>query len=301
MKDEHAFDIAAAWRILSQILSKPDAVIGLSTGKTTGNMHRIVGEIYEKYPFDTSRVHIFNVDELTNLERTYKGSCYAMIHEQVITPLEIPEEHFIMPPTFSDDFDRECKAFEKRLADCGGVDLQMLGIGWNGHIGINQPGTPFERHTWVSEMNPVFEKKVREETQVPDDYELGGLTRGIVDIMHSRHLILIAKGKSKASIIRQALAGLPRQIYRLLWYSCILIVKYYWMRMRQAKLRNCYKKSNRKRKDEAYHFKAFILSLISARNEFDTFIIYVKNNFLFLRIWCIMHLYVKDKYIKIFF
>lgn len=130
-----------------------------------------------------------------------------MIHEQVIKPLEIPEEHFIMPPTFSDDFDRECKMFEKRLADCGGVDLQMLGIGWNGHIGINQPGTPFERHTWVSEMDPVFEKKVREETQVPDDYELGGLTRGIVDIMHSRHLILIAKGKSKASIIRQALAG----------------------------------------------------------------------------------------------
>lgn len=207
MENEHAFDVAAAWRIIGQMLEKPDAVIGLSTGKTTGNMHKIVEDIYKDYPFDTSKVRIFNVDELTNLERSYKGSCYAMIHEQVIEPLQIPEEHFIMPPTLSEDFSKECRLFEEALAGAGGVDLQMLGIGWNGHIGINQPGTPFERHTWVSQMDPIFEKKVRDETGVADDYELGGLTRGIVDIMQSRHLILIAKGKSKAAIIRQALFG----------------------------------------------------------------------------------------------
>lgn len=207
MENEHAFDVAAAWRIITQMLEKPNAVIGLSTGKTTGNMHKIVGDIYRENPFDTSQVRIFNVDELTNLERSYKGSCYAMIHEQMIEPLQIPEEHFIMPPTLSDDFEKECELFEDALAANGGVDLQMLGIGWNGHIGINQPGTPFERHTWVSQMDPIFEKKVREETGVADDYELGGLTRGIVDIMHSRHLILIAKGKNKAAIIRQALFG----------------------------------------------------------------------------------------------
>lgn len=207
MKNEDAFDTAAAWRIIQQMLDKKNAVIGLSTGKTTANMHQKVSEIYEKYFFDTSEVRIFNVDELINLERTYKGSCYAMIKEQIVEPLHIPEEHFIMPLTISDDYNRECALFEQRLADNGGVDLQMLGIGWNGHIGINQPGTPFEKHTWVSPMDPIFEKKVREETNVADDYELGGLTRGIVDIMQSRHLILIAKGKSKAAIIRQALFG----------------------------------------------------------------------------------------------
>ncbi len=207
MKDEHAFDVASAWRIIGQILEKPNAVIGLSTGKTTGNMHAIVSEIYKQYPFDTSKVTLFNVDELTNLDRSYPGSCYTMIYEQLAKNLNIPEENFIMPPTLSDDFDRECRIFERRLAERGGADLQMLGIGWNGHIGINQPGTPFEKQTWVSPMDPIFEEKVRRETGVAADYPLGGLTRGIVNIMHTRKLILIAKGDSKKEIIERALFG----------------------------------------------------------------------------------------------
>lgn len=207
MKTEHDFDIAAAWRIIGQMLEKPSAVIGLSTGQTTKNMHRIVSDIYKEYPFDTSKVTIFNVDELTNLDRSYPGSCYTMIYEQIIRNLGISDENFLMPPTFSDDFDVECTKFENALQERGGADLQMLGIGWNGHIGINQPGTPFERHTWVSPMDPIFEEKVRRETKVPDDYPLGGLTRGIVDIMQTRKIVLIAKGESKAEIIEKAVRG----------------------------------------------------------------------------------------------
>ncbi|GGA37118.1 6-phosphogluconolactonase [Paenibacillus physcomitrellae] len=206
-QDEQAFDTAAAWRIISQMLKKPDAVIGLSTGQTTGGMHRVVSDIYRQYPFDVSKVTIFNVDELTNLDRSYPGSCYTMIYEQLVKPLNIPEDHFIMPPTMSDDFERECRIFDQRLAERGGVDLQMLGIGFNGHIGINQPGTPFESTTWVSPMDPIFEARVRRETGVGPDYPLGGLTLGIKNIMHARHLVLVAKGAHKADIIEQALFG----------------------------------------------------------------------------------------------
>ncbi|MDD3277829.1 MAG: 6-phosphogluconolactonase [Lachnospiraceae bacterium] len=207
MNTEHDFDVAAAWRIIGQMLKKPESVIGLSTGQTTIGMHRIVSDIYKAYPFDTSKTTIFNVDELTNLDRSYSGSCYRMIYEQIIQNLHIPEENFIMPPTFSDDFDKECKNFENELRERGGVDLQMLGIGWNGHIGINQPGTPFERETWVSPMDPIFEERVRRETNVAADYPLGGLTRGIVNIMQTRKLVLIAKGESKADIIEKAVFG----------------------------------------------------------------------------------------------
>ncbi|WP_336772092.1 6-phosphogluconolactonase [Paenibacillus sp. MMO-58] len=206
-KDERAFDIAAAWRIVTQMLKKPEAVIGLSTGQTTGGMHAVVSELYEKYPFDVSRVTIFNVDELTNLDRSYSGSCYSMIYEQLFKNLGIPDENFIMPPTMSDDFERECRLFEDALASRGGVDLQMLGIGFNGHVGINQPGTPFESTTWVSPMDPIFEARVRKETGVGPEHPLGGLTLGIKNIMHTRHLILVAKGKHKADIIEQALFG----------------------------------------------------------------------------------------------
>lgn len=205
--NEQSFDTAAAWRIIAQMLEKPDAVIGLSTGQTTIGMHRIVSHIHAQYPFDVSRVTLFNVDELTNLPREYAGSCYTMIKTQIAGPLGIPEENFIMPPTLSDNFAAEAALFEQRLAERGGADLQMLGIGGNGHIGINQPGTPFESETWVSPMDPDFEARVRRETQVPAHIVLGGLTRGIKNIMHTRKLVLIAKGAHKADIIEQAILG----------------------------------------------------------------------------------------------
>jgi glucosamine-6-phosphate deaminase len=189
------------------MLEKPRSVIGLSTGQTTINMHGIVSAIFSQYPFDVSGITLFNVDELTNLPREYAGSCYTMIKNQIAGPLGIREENFIMPPTISNDFVAEARIFEQRLAARGGADLQMLGIGGNGHIGINQPGTPFESETWVSPMDPDFEARVRRETQVPANTKLGGLTRGIKNIMHTRKLILIAKGKHKADIIEQAILG----------------------------------------------------------------------------------------------
>jgi glucosamine-6-phosphate deaminase len=206
-KDEQEFDRIAAWRIIAMMLQKSNAVIGLSTGQTTIGMHRIVSSIYSQFPFDVSRITIFNVDELTNLPREYSGSCYTMILNQLVRPLGIPDKNFIMPPTISDDFNKECLLFEKQLAERGGADLQMLGIGGNGHIGINQPGTPFESETWVSPMDPDFEARVRRETQVPPETVLGGLTRGIKNIMQTRKIILIAKGIHKADIIEKAVLG----------------------------------------------------------------------------------------------
>lgn len=207
MEDEKAFDTAGAWRIIGQILKKRNSVIGLSTGQTTIAMHQAAADIFNQYPFDVSDVTIFNVDELTNLERSYAGSCYTMIYNQLAKPLKLREDQFIMPPTMSKDFEKECDIFEEKLSNRGGADLQMLGIGMNGHIGINQPGTAFESTTWVSPMDCVFEARVRKETGVPPEHKLGGLTRGIKNIMHTREIILIAKGEQKADIIEQALFG----------------------------------------------------------------------------------------------
>lgn len=197
----------AAWEIIGQMLRKPDSVIGLSTGQTTKNMHAIVSDIYRRYPFDTSRVTLFNVDELTNLPRSCPGCCYTMIQEQIAGPLSIPEERFIMPKTIAEDYEAECGHFQRALESRGGIDLQMLGLGYNGHIGINQPGTAFASETWVSPMDPVFEERVRRETGVGPGHALGGLTLGIRTIMHSRKIVLAAKGAHKAEMVRQMLKG----------------------------------------------------------------------------------------------
>jgi glucosamine-6-phosphate deaminase len=219
-KDENAFDTAAAWRIITAMLENPGAVIGFSTGATTKNMHRIVAEIFAGHPFDVSRLTLFNVDELTNLPRSYSGCCWTMIRDQIAGPLGIPDENFIMPPTISGDFKAESASFQKALEDRGGIDLQMLGLGANGHIGINQPGTPFGSETWVSPMDPVFEERVRRETGVPPEHKLGGLTLGIRTIMHSRKIVLIAKGAHKADVVEQMLLGpvteaLPASVLQL--------------------------------------------------------------------------------------
>lgn len=205
--NEYDFDRIAAWRIITEMLSNPTAVIGLSTGQTTGNMHKIVSEIFNLHPFDVSNITLFNVDELTNLPREYKGSCYTMIKDQIAGPLGINDSNFIMPLTLSDDFEVECRIFQQELEKRGGIDLLMLGLGLNGHIGINQPGTPFESETWVSPMDPDFEKRVREETNTPPEHELGGLTLGIKNIMHSRKIVLVAKGERKAGIVAKMLEG----------------------------------------------------------------------------------------------
>jgi glucosamine-6-phosphate deaminase len=217
---EAEFDRTAAWRIIGEMIRNPKAVIGLSTGQTTQNMHAIVADIFGRYPFDTGRITLFNVDELTNLPRSYRGSCFTMIKEQIAGPLGIKDENFIMPPTLSDDFERECALFQQALEARGGIDLQILGLGTNGHIGINQPGTPFGSLTWVSPMDPDFEKRVRDETHTPPEHPLGGLTLGIKNIMHARRIVLVAKGRRKAEIVRGMLEGpvsvdLPASVLQL--------------------------------------------------------------------------------------
>ncbi len=206
-KNEAAFDLTAAWRIIGQMLAKPDSVIGLSTGKTTLGMHKLVSEIYNRYPFDTSKVTIFNVDELTNIDRENPASCYTMIQEQIVKPLQIREYNFIMPPTYSDDFEAECRLFEIRLKERGGIDLQMLGIGWNGHIGINQPGTPFEQNTWISDLDEKLDERLHREQNLPPEHKIGGFTLGPKNLMHAKKIILVAKGAEKASVIKDALFG----------------------------------------------------------------------------------------------
>lgn len=203
---ESEFDNLGAWRIIESMLCNPRSVIGLATGQTTKNMHNLVSKIYEANPFCVDDVTIFGLDEITNVPREYSGACYTMIKEEMVDALGIKEENYLMLPTYSDDFDKECKIFEKALADKGGIDLQILGLGTDGHLGFNQPGTPFDQETWHSVMNEVLEKRVRKETGLMDE-ELGGITLGIKNIMHSRKIILAAKGESKAEIVREMLYG----------------------------------------------------------------------------------------------
>ncbi|MDR0973403.1 MAG: 6-phosphogluconolactonase, partial [Prevotellaceae bacterium] len=182
-KTEDEFDNLAAWRIIGEILYRPNAVIGLSTGRTTHNMHKIVSEIYTQHPFDVSQVTFFGLDEVTNVPRTYAGSCYTKLRTEIIDALGIPENRFLMLPTVSDDFPVACSDFQRELTQRGGIDLLILGLGENGHLGFNQPGSPFEGETTLSSMDAELEARIRRETQTPPEIAIGGVTLGLKNIM----------------------------------------------------------------------------------------------------------------------
>ena len=204
---EKEFFKLMAWRIAVEITNAPDALFGFSTGRTTGGIHACLAEIYKEYKFDTSAMTVFGLDEITNVSRDFSGSCYYMLLNEVIKPLSIPLENFLMPSTYSDDFFKECRNYEKAISKYGQAFLQILGIGENGHIGFNQPGSPFGGTTWVSRMDEELDKRIRRETGSSADADLGGLTLGIKNIMQSKKILLAANGKRKAQIIRDALLG----------------------------------------------------------------------------------------------
>ena len=207
LEDEAAFDLTASQRIIRQICDKPESVIGLSTGRTTGNMHRLVVAQYRKDPFDVSKVTFFGLDEVMNVPRSYAGACYTMLKTEIIDGLGIDDNHFLMLPTESENWEADCRDFEKKIHERGGIDLLMLGLGENGHLGFNQPATPFESTAWTTQMNEELEARIRRETQTPEEKNLGGVTLGIKNIMHARRIILVAKGQNKAKIVQQMLYG----------------------------------------------------------------------------------------------
>lgn len=215
---EKEFDSAAAWRVIGQILNKPESVIGLSTGRTTGNMHRLIADIHTRNPFDVSRTTFFGLDEVVNVPREYFGACYTMLKTEMIDSLGVDDSHFLMLPTKSDNFDAACSDFVGELRRRGGIDLLILGLGENGHLGFNQPGSPFENEAWVTKMNSELEERISRETGITED--LGGVTLGIKAIMNARRIVLVAKGANKAQIVKTMFecpvsTAIPASVLRL--------------------------------------------------------------------------------------
>ena len=205
--DERSFDLEAARQIYDQIAAKPDSVIGLSTGRTTGNLHRAFARMAREGSLDLSRVTFFGQDEIVGVPKTYSGACYEMLRSELIADLGIPEDRFLMPPTCWDGAEEALRDFSEALQARGGIDLILLGLGENGHLGFNQPGSPFGGIARIATVGPELDARVRRELALDPDVPLGGATLGIRDVMHARRILLVAKGSHKAAIVREILQG----------------------------------------------------------------------------------------------
>ena len=203
------FAEACSQVLFRTVKEKPDAVIGLSTGRTTGDIHRRFAALIKEHGIDVSHLTIFGLDEVTGVSRDYFGSCIWMLEHECVNDLGIPKENFLMLPLTSDNWERDCDAFRAELARRGGITLLELGLGENGHIGFNQPGTPFTQRAFHGTMHDYLEARIRRETNTPDDIVLGGVTLGIADVMDAQAILLCANGAHKKQPLTDALYG-PR-------------------------------------------------------------------------------------------
>ncbi len=201
------FAAACAKVLFDTIKSNPKAVIGLSTGRTTGEIHRKLAALVRETGTDVSGVTIFGLDEVTGVSPEYFGSCVWMLEHECVLDMGIPAENFLMLPVESDNWERDCAAFAEELRRRGGITLLELGLGENGHIGFNQPGTPFTQRAFRGMMHDYLEERIRRETGTPDEKELGGVTLGIADVMESQKILLCVNGENKREILQKTLYG----------------------------------------------------------------------------------------------
>lgn len=197
-----ATDVAA--RIIARLLrDKPDAVLGLATGSTPLLLYRALIAMQ----LDWSRVRTFNLDEYIGLPADHAQSYHSFMHENLFRHIGIAEANIHIPDGNATDIPTFCAAYEQSIRDAGGIDLQILGIGTDGHIGFNEPTSSLASRTRIKTLTPQTRRDnarfFGSEDQVPSHV----ITMGIGTIMEARQTLMLAFGSSKARAIAEAVEG----------------------------------------------------------------------------------------------
>ncbi len=190
-------------RVTSLIKKKPNSVLGLATGRTMLGVYRSLVEAYKENKVDFSAATTFNLDEYIGLPSDNPITFYSYMQKNLFNHININPKNIFIPPSMPDNIEKECRLYEEIIKKKGGIDLQLLGIGQEGHIGFNEPSSSLQARTRV--------KTLTEETLRDNFGSYKGprftLTMGIGTIMEAREIILIALGEEKARPIADAVEG----------------------------------------------------------------------------------------------
>ena len=198
----------AANIISAQVIMKPNCVLGLATGGTPVGTYKQLVEWYNKGELDFSEVTTVNLDEYRGLPREHPESYWSFMHKNLFDLVNIRPEAIHLPDGTNMDSAAECAHYDEIIRQLGGVDLQLLGIGHDGHIGFNEPGAAFELgNHCVSLTEETIEANKRffdgDVNQVPKQ----AYTMGIKTIMQARKVLMVANGAGKADIVKKAFFG----------------------------------------------------------------------------------------------
>ena len=197
----------AAKILAGQLWVKPDSILGLATGSTPVELYQNLVWLHEAVGLDFSEATSFNLDEYVGLPEDDPQSYHRFMHENLFDHVNIRKDHIFFPNGMAKDADAEAARYEAAIAAAGGIDMQLLGIGRNAHIGFNEPGEAFERTT----HKVVLKKSTIEANSrffsSPDEVPREAMSMGIGTIFHARHIVLMASGAEKAEAVRDAVCG----------------------------------------------------------------------------------------------
>lgn len=206
-KDYQDMSRKAANIISAQIIMKPDCVLGLATGSTPVGTYRQLIEWYEKGDLDFSRVSTVNLDEYRGLTHTDPQSYYYFMQENLFDHVNIDKAATHVPDGTNPDAADACAKHEQIIKSLGGIDLQLLGLGNNGHIGFNEPGAAFEKETHLVDLaESTIRANARFFTSI-DEVPKQAYTMGIRTIMQAKKILVVVSGESKADIVSRAFFG----------------------------------------------------------------------------------------------
>ena len=197
----------AANLISAQVLSKPDSVLGLATGSTPIGTYKQLIEWYEKGDLDFSEVKSINLDEYVGLTGDHDQSYRYFMNTNLFNHVNIDKSKTNVPSGVAEDLEAECERYDALIESMGGIDLQLLGIGHNGHIGFNEPADSFVVPTHVVELGETTINANARFFSSADEVPKKAVTMGIKAIMQAKKVLLIANGKDKKEIVEKALYG----------------------------------------------------------------------------------------------
>ena len=206
-KDYNEMSRKAANIISAQIIMKPDAVLGLATGSSPIGTYKQLIDWYNKGDLDFSEIRSVNLDEYKGLDASNPQSYAYFMRHNLFDSVNIKLENTNIPNGLETDIEKECTPYNNIIKSLGGIDLQLLGIGNNGHIGFNEPGEAFEKETHCVKLTEnTIQANARFFSSI-GEVPTHAYSTGIKNIMQARSILLIASGEAKAEAMYQALFG----------------------------------------------------------------------------------------------
>ena len=206
-KDYKEMSEMAADIIGAQVLLKPDAVLGLATGSTPIGTYEELVRRYEAGRLDFSKIKTVNLDEYRGLTRDNDQSYYYFMHSHLFDHININKNNTKVPDGMEPDALKAGQDYENIIKNYGGIDLQLLGLGNNGHIGFNEPGDEFIDKTHVVDLTESTIEANKRFFASIDDVPKQAYTMGIGSIMRAKRVLMVVNGKGKAEIVKEAFFG----------------------------------------------------------------------------------------------